>query len=209
MTAQNSDDPMQTTAATQYDTSGNTAVTSSRNQVDGDEICPSGQATTKASVLEAQRPIDQWLNQYSLYHQNTLNKKIHFVCVPVIVFCILGLLWSIPVPAQVARWGAWFNVATAVVLLSTLYYTRLAPSLAIGMFVIASISIFILSHAEKWTGLKAWHWAVPLFLLAWIGQFIGHHIEGRRPAFANDLQFLLIGPLWILADLYRRVGIVY
>ena len=67
---------MQTTATTQYDTSGNTAVTSSRNQVDGDEICPSGQATTKASVLEAQRPIDQWLNQYSLYHQNTLNKKL-------------------------------------------------------------------------------------------------------------------------------------
>lgn len=209
MTAQNSGEPMQTTTPNQGDTRGNTAAASSRDQADSDEIRHSGQATAPQSDLETQRPIDQWLNQYSLYHQNTLNKKIHFICVPLIVFCILGVLWSIPVPPQVAHWGAWFNFATAVVLVSTLYYTRLAPSLAIGMLIIASMSIFFLSHAEQWTGLKTWHWAVPLFILAWIGQFIGHHIEGKKPAFANDLQFLFIGPLWILADLYRRVGIVY
>jgi uncharacterized membrane protein YGL010W len=138
-----------------------------------------------------------------------LNKKIHFICVPLIVFSILGLLWSIPVPTQVAQWGPWFNTATAVAILSTIYYTRLSPSLAIGMVSMASISLFILSQIEQWTGLNAWQWAVPLFILAWTGQFIGHHIEGKRPAFASDLQFLLIGPLWILADLYRRIGILY
>jgi len=209
MTAQNSGDPLQTTKPTQCDSSGNTAAASSRDQLDSAGIRNSEQVTATPSGPETQRAIDQWLNQYSLYHQNTLNKQIHFICVPLIVFSILGLLWSIPVPPPIAQWGAWVNVATAVVLLGTLYYTRLAPSLAIGMLIIASISIFVLSHTEQWTGLKAWQWAVPLFILAWIGQFIGHHIEGKKPAFANDLQFLLIGPLWILADLYRRVGIVY
>jgi uncharacterized membrane protein YGL010W len=155
------------------------------------------------------RNIDQWLNEYSLYHQNSLNKKIHFICVPLIAFSILGLLWSIPVPAQIAQWGPWFNVATGVVILCSIYYSCLSPSLAVGMAIMATISIFILSHTEPWVGFKSWQWAIPLFILAWTGQFIGHHIEGKRPAFANDLQFLLIGPLWILADLYRRAGISY
>jgi uncharacterized membrane protein YGL010W len=48
-----------------------------------------------------------------------------------------------------------------------------------------------------------------LFVLAWVGQFIGHRIEGKRPSFFQDLQFLLIGPLWLLADLYRRLGVRY
>lgn len=209
MTAQNSGDPIQTAAPTQCDSSVNPANAPSHDQSDIQETRKSDRANATPSCPEIQRTIDQWLNQYSLYHQDTLNKKIHFVCVPLIVFSILGLLWSIPVPPQIAQWGPWFNAATAVMILSSIYYTRLSPSLAIGMVILASISIFILSHTEQWIGLKAWQWAIPLFILAWAGQFIGHHIEGKRPAFANDLQFLLIGPLWILADLYRRVGIIY
>ena len=209
MTAQDSGDPTQTREPTQGDASGSPATVSLHDQSDIAEILMSGQATATPSCSETHRTIDQWLNQYSLYHQNKLNKKIHFICVPLIVFSILGLLWSIPVPTQVAQWGPWFNTATAVAILSTIYYTRLSPSLAIGMVSMASISLFILSQIEQWTGLNAWQWAVPLFILAWTGQFIGHHIEGKRPAFASDLQFLLIGPLWILADLYRRIGILY
>ncbi|MCH1440505.1 MAG: DUF962 domain-containing protein [Rubripirellula sp.] len=209
MTAQHSGNPIRVTLPKQGGSSGSPATASSRDQHEDEDNFKSEPQAATPSHPDAQRPIDQWLNQYSRYHQNTLNKQIHFICVPLIVISILGLLWSIPVPLQVARWGSWFNVATLTVLLTTIYYTRLAPTLAIGMLILAAVSIFILSHTEQWIGLKSWQVAIPLFTLAWVGQFIGHHIEGKRPAFANDLQFLLIGPLWILADLYRRVGIRY
>ena len=77
------------------------------------------------------------------------------------------------------------------------------------MGIAALASIFMLEHTEQLLGVRVWQASILLFVLAWVGQFIGHHIEGKRPAFANDLQFLLIGPLWILADLYRRLGMTY
>ena len=45
-----------------------------------------------------------------------------------------------------------------------------------------------------------------VFVLAWIGQFIGHLIEGKRPSFFKDLQFLLIGPAWLMAFVYRAAA---
>ena len=209
MTAENSGDPIQARIPTQCDSVDNPPTGSWRARRDREEKVESEHVTAAPSCPDTQRPIDQWLTQYSRYHQNALNKQIHFVCVPLIVLSILGILWSIPVPLQVTRLGPWFNAATLVVLLTTIYYTRLAPRLAIGMLILASGSLLLLGYAEHWIGIKAWQWAIPLFIFAWVGQFIGHHLEGKLPAFANDLQFLLIGPLWILADLYRRVGIFY
>ena len=46
-------------------------------------------------------------------------------------------------------------------------------------------------------------------MLAWIGQFIGHKIEGEKPSFFEDLQFLLIGPAWLLGAIYQKLGIRY
>jgi uncharacterized membrane protein YGL010W len=54
-----------------------------------------------------------------------------------------------------------------------------------------------------------WVTSLVIFVAAWIGQFIGHAIEGKRPSFFKDLQFLLIGPLWLLAAAYRRLGLRY
>jgi uncharacterized membrane protein YGL010W len=54
-----------------------------------------------------------------------------------------------------------------------------------------------------------WLTSVTIFAVAWIGQFIGHAIEGKRPSFLEDLQFLLIGPLWLLAAAYRKIGVSY
>jgi uncharacterized membrane protein YGL010W len=59
------------------------------------------------------------------------------------------------------------------------------------------------------TGLAVWKVSIVVFVIAWIGQFIGHSIEGKRPSFFKDLQFLLIGPLWLLSFVYRRLGIRY
>jgi uncharacterized membrane protein YGL010W len=61
----------------------------------------------------------------------------------------------------------------------------------------------------KLTQVPLWLGCGVLFVLAWIGQFVGHAIEGKRPSFIKDLQFLLIGPMWLLADVYRRLGVRY
>jgi uncharacterized membrane protein YGL010W len=51
--------------------------------------------------------------------------------------------------------------------------------------------------------------AIGVFVVAWIAQFVGHHIEGKRPSFLTDLAYLLIGPAWIVAKLLRKAGISY
>lgn len=209
MAAQDTGDPIPVTKPTARNLSGSPPTLASDDRNNSQPDPNSGQATPATNCPTAHRSIDRWLNQYSRYHQNTWNKRIHFICVPLIVLSILGLLWAIPVPPQIAAWSPLFNAATAVVLFASIYYTRLAPSLAIGMLIIASISLVLLSYSEQWTGITTWQWSIPLFILAWAGQFIGHQIEGKRPAFVNDLQFLLIGPIWILADIYRRIGIGY
>lgn len=203
MTVKNSGAPIHAETSTRIDPVSSTRAGESSEQHDTEDL------VKNASASEAHRLIDQWLFQYASYHENTWNKRIHFICVPLIAFSILGLLWSIPMPRQVAGLGTWLNAATLTILLASAYYTRLSVSLAIGMAIAALVSIFILEYTEQWIGAKVWQASLLLFVAAWSGQFIGHHIEGKRPAFANDLQFLLIGPLWIIADLYRRLGISY
>ena len=60
--------------------------------------------------------------------------------------------------------------------------------------------------SERRVGLGQKALAIGVFVVAWIGQFIGHKIEGRRPSFLTDLVYLLVGPLWTLSKLYKRLG---
>ncbi|MEJ2514422.1 MAG: DUF962 domain-containing protein, partial [Gammaproteobacteria bacterium] len=87
-------------------------------------------------------------------------------------------------------------------------YFILSPSLALGMVLILA-AMLVLAH---WISISSWSllWvSVAVFVLAWIGQFIGHRIEGKKPSFFKDLLFLMIGPMWLLAFVYRRLGIRY
>ena len=106
------------------------------------------------------RTIDEWLTLYGRDHQNPTNKLIHWICVPVILFTVFGLLMSIPFP---------------LVLI----------------------------------GLKLWQFSLIVFIIAWIFQFIGHKIEGQKPSFIEDLQFLLIGPIWLLHFILKKIGLPY
>ena len=90
-----------------------------------------------------------------------------------------------------------------------LYYASLSISLTIGMFVFISACLFlseILLHNEL---IPLWAIALIVFVLAWIGQFYGHQVEGKKPSFLKDIQFLLIGPVWLLHFIYRRIGLKY
>lgn len=141
------------------------------------------------------RPIDTLLAQYSESHLNPVNEVIHFVCVPVIVFTLLGLAWAIhPL------------CAVALTLAALAYYFQLSKPFAVGMLLMSLLMLGLLKALPPATVLPL---SLAIFVLAWIGQFIGHKIEGKKPSFFDDLRFLLIGPLFVLSFLYRRLKLAY
>ncbi|MBN8280377.1 MAG: DUF962 domain-containing protein [Gammaproteobacteria bacterium] len=146
------------------------------------------------------------LAEYSADHQDPVNRLVHTICVPLIFLSIVALLWAIPLPAAMATAAPWLNVGTVMLAGVTFYYLRLAPRLGAGMLV-AALLIVPLVGAAAALPVPLWQQALVVFVLAWIGQFIGHAVEGKRPSFFRDLRFLLIGPLWVLAKLYAALGI--
>ena len=152
--------------------------------------------------------IQQLLDEYGESHQHPTNKLIHWICVPLIVWSLLAMIWSFWVPGILSRLPFEFNWALVLIMLSMVYYFLVSVSLAVGILL-----VFIMMVTISWwinhMGIPAWQVAIPVFVLAWVGQFIGHNIEGKRPSFFKDLQFLLIGPLWLLSFVYRKLGISY
>lgn len=155
------------------------------------------------------RTADQWLNEYGDSHRNPTNKSLHWVCVPVILWCVLGLLWITPFPGAVRAAYPAINWASVVVLAGVIYYAFLSLPLALGVLPLLLLMLWSIDAVERSGLAPLWLICVVLFVAAWIGQFIGHAVEGKRPSFFKDVQFLMIGPLWLLADVYRRLGIRY
>lgn len=156
------------------------------------------------------KTIQDWLDEYAVSHQNPTNKKVHFVCVPLIFFTIVGLFYSIPVPEALNFGIIEMNVATAALILVTLYYLRLSFSLAIGMLLYSLVCLIIAQNVSIHFGKGALAiLCLTLFVIAWIFQFWGHNIEGKKPSFLKDLQFLMIGPAWIMSFIYKKLGISY
>ena len=153
------------------------------------------------------RQIDVLLDQYSEDHRNETNQLVHLLCVPAIVWSVTAFLWTIPVPATWFRPGAFAGFAMVAALA---WYWRMSPKLWVGIaiaFVLFAWLNIAIADAFGMRGLLVT--ATVVFVVAWIGQFIGHHIEGKRPSFFKDMQFLLIGPIWLLGNLYRKLGITY
>ena len=149
--------------------------------------------------------VNALLNEYGESHQNKTNKKIHWFCVPAIMFSLLGILWSLPFPV---KFSPFINWATVLIVLSLIYYLFLSWKLACGMLFSSLFMILILQWMDSFS-VPLWQIAIVIFIVAWIGQFIGHNIEGKRPSFIRDIQFLLIGPVWLLADVYRKFDLKY
>lgn len=150
------------------------------------------------------RTMQSWLNSYSADHKNPTNQVIHWLCVPPIVWAVIALLWIIPVPESILRPGAW--AVLVMVLAFTWYWKhshRLAAALLVAFAILAVIT-YGLFNALGVAGLR--NLAILVFVIAWIGQFIGHHYEGHRPSFFTDLSYLLIGPAWLMAKLLRKLG---
>lgn len=152
----------------------------------------------------ATRSIDDWLDAYGESHQNPTNKKAHFICVPVIFFSIVGFLWAIPFPGSIPG----LNWAVLGLAFITLYYARLSLPIAAGMLVFSLLCLALLGALQS-VGISIWLFSLLAFVLAWAGQFWGHKVEGKKPSFFEDIQYLMIGPAWIMGFLYRKWGIRY
>ena len=154
------------------------------------------------------RSVADWLGEYGESHSNPTNKLLHWICVPPIVLAVMGFLWSIPVPAAFTAVSPWLNWATLIALLACVYYALLSPRLAAGIVLAYGVLFALLASLSElpW---PLWATCLTIFVVAWIGQFIGHAYEGKRPSFFKDVQFLMIGPLWLVAALYRRLGVAY
>ncbi|HEX7046267.1 MAG TPA: Mpo1-like protein [Gammaproteobacteria bacterium] len=154
------------------------------------------------------RTADDWFREYGESHQNHTNKALHWVCVPAIVFSLIGLLWSLPRPEFFTNVSPWLNWGTLFVAAAMIYYAVLSLPLALGMIIVSALVLWG-NHALAQLETPLWQISLAIFVIAWIGQFIGHKIEGKKPSFFKDIQFLLIGPIWLLGFVYRGIGIRY
>ena len=144
------------------------------------------------------RSVRDWFDEYSAYHRNPVNKVIHWICIPLITLSLLGLLWEIPLPPIIKDVSPWLHVATLFAATCLVFYLRLSMSIAFGMALSAGPLLLLNGLADAVMPGIVWKVSVAIFAIAWIGQLIGHHLEGRKPAFLQDVQYLLIGPAWLL-----------
>ena len=154
------------------------------------------------------RSVTDWLSEYGESHQHPTNKLLHWICVPPIVLAVMGFLWATPVPAALAALSPRLNWATLAAAAAVVYYLVLSPPLGLGVL-LAFLVLLAIVQALAQLPWPLWATSLVIFVVAWIGQFIGHAVEGKRPSFFKDLQFLLIGPLWLLAAAYRRFSVRY
>lgn len=156
--------------------------------------------------MAAKKSADAWFAEYGESHQDHTNELIHWVCVPVIFASVLGFITQIPVPAPWHESAPWFNWALVAIALAWLFYLWLSPPLSAGMLLFMAACHLLLTWLEGLVPWPLWRGCAAAFVVAWIGQFIGHKIEGRKPSFFKDVVFLLIGPAWLLSFIYKKLG---
>ena len=151
------------------------------------------------------RTINDWLNEYGESHKNETNKLIHWICVPVIFFSILGMLYAVKLPFYMGDYQ--LNVGLIISVVALLYYFSLSASLSVGMFLYLLVCMLLANLIESSGIMPLWLFSIIIFVLAWVGQFYGHKIEGKKPSFLKDLQFLMIGPAWLMSFIYKKLGV--
>ncbi len=158
------------------------------------------------------KPVQQWIDEYGESHQNSINKAIHWVCVPLIMLSLLALISKVPFISNqieifsIYSFSLYLNWTTIFLFSCIIFYIRLSYTLSLGMILIAVCMLFLIDIIKIYDS-SVWRLSLSIFVVAWIGQFVGHKIEGKKPSFLEDLQFLLIGPAWLLSFIYSKLGI--
>ena len=157
------------------------------------------------------KALNNLLEEYGESHQNSTNKLIHWICVPLIFYSIIALVYSIPNEILIPIFGdsIWANWATITLVIVLIYYAKLSIPIAIGMLLFSAVCMFVCQYLSSTLDVSLWIIALVIFVAAWAGQFYGHKVEGKKPSFLKDLQFLLIGPAWLMHFLFEKWGIKY
>lgn len=156
------------------------------------------------------RKIDQLFEEYGESHQNHTNKFIHWICVPLIFWSILGFISIIPAPHFCFPYFGCISIASLVAVVSvSIFYFRHSAVIGFIMLVFMLLMEHLIYLVNIKTQTNSWIVFLSVFALSWIFQFIGHKIEGKKPSFLKDLQFLLVGPAWLLHFLLKKLGIRY
>ncbi|AIM61687.1 DUF962 domain-containing protein [Cellulophaga lytica] len=160
------------------------------------------------------RKIDMLLAEYAVSHQTKLNIAIHYICVPLIFFSLIGLLASIPIPNVITNALPVFlvpyaHLGTLVIIFGLLYYLKLSKALFVGMLFFSALVLLTINFVSLFVAVPLWLSMLLIFVVAWIGQFIGHNHEGKKPSFLKDLQFLMIGPAWTMSHLFDALDIKF
>lgn len=153
--------------------------------------------------------MDGLLDKYGESHLNPINKLIHWVCVPSIVFSLFGVLYALSFPVER---GVFTNWAFVLYVASLIFYFRLSIPIALGMTVVCGAMILGVDAIYNAVGRDSSMLSkisFGIFVVAWIGQFIGHKIEGKKPSFFDDLKFLMVGPAWLLSFIFKKMGVKY
>ena len=145
-----------------------------------------------STAAASPRRIDLLLAHYAESHRDPRNAAIHCVAIPVIMLSLLGLLFAI---------HPW--VAYAFVVASMAYYARLSTVWRVTMAALSVLGLAVV-HAMGEYVLAI---SLVLFVAAWIAQFVGHKLEGKKPSFLEDLQYLWVGPIFVVSKLYLKLGI--
>lgn len=153
------------------------------------------------------KSIDLWLSEYGESHTNPFNKLIHWFAVPVIYLTVFGLLWEVPKPAFFTP--TWLNWATVLALPAMVFYFALSKVMGVSMTLFTVFVVWIVDWYVAQQLMPVAMLSVILFVIMWILQFIGHHVEGKKPSFFKDVQFLLIGPMWLMAFILKKLNINY
>ncbi|MEM6380820.1 MAG: Mpo1-like protein [Bacteroidota bacterium] len=153
--------------------------------------------------------IEWYLAKYGESHQNAINKLIHWFCIPAIMFSLFGLLYAVPFPGGRDLLTNW---ATAFMAAALIYYFRLSFVMFLSFIVVGGLMVYGNHMIYQIVGQDPGQLAIVslvIFVIAWIVQFVGHKIEGKKPSFLEDVQFLLVGPMWLLSFIYKKLGIRY
>ncbi len=148
----------------------------------------------------------EYFDEYAISHQNETNQTIHYICVPLIFFSVIGLLMSIPNSFLENTLGLYNplleNWAVIIGLIISVFYLKLGFWYFVEMLFVMLLCIV----GNFWLGksVNLLYASLIIFVLAWIGQFYGHKVEGAKPSFLKDLEFLLIGPLWVIQKLGKK-----
>ena len=152
--------------------------------------------------------IERLLKEYAESHQNATNKSIHWICVPLIFFSIFGMIRSIPSFSGMEETSVYFNWSNIILAIVLIYYFVLSKTLFFGFIIWALMVSLGNEFLYQSMGASGSLWfSITVFGIAWIGQFVGHGIEGKKPSFLKDIQFLLIGPAWLMNFIFKTVDL--